>query len=185
MKKNLYIATMVLGLGCASMLNAADTSEGGVELVDTQAVTSTLTQDQIDGLVFMYQEEKLARDVYRKLKNKWHLRVFENIVKAERRHMNKVKRLLDYYHIPIPVDSKEIGVFADEELQALYKDLLAKGRQSREDALEVGVLVEETDIADLKERMTDIPRKIRRVYRNLLQGSRSHLKAFNRQLERL
>ena len=42
-----------------------------------------------------------------------------------------------------------------------------------------------TDVADLKERMTNISRKIRRVYRKLFSGSENHFRAFSFQMERL
>jgi len=149
--------------------------------VDTEGVTE-LTQEQKDNLVFMYQEEKLARDVYITLANLYDLRVFKNITRSEQRHMDSVKGLLESYNIPVPVLSDDIGVFENEELQALYNELVEKGKQSEQDALEVGVAVEETDIADLEEKMIDAPSDIQRVFSNLLKGSYKHLNAFNSKL---
>ena len=96
--------------------------------------------------------------------------------------MNAVKRLLNKYRVAIPVDEDTLGEYADEDLQALYNELIEKGSESLKDALEVGVLIEETDIDDLKERRKDAPRDIRRVYNRLLRGSYKHLDAFNRAL---
>jgi len=68
-------------------------------------------------------------------------------------------------------------------LQKLYDDLVAKGMLSLQDALEVGVLVEETDIADLKEVIAgNEPAAVDRVLTNLLNASYKHLAAFERQL---
>ena len=145
---------------------------------------ATLTQEQKDDLNFMYQEEKLARDVYITLGNIWNLRVFKNIQNSEQRHMDSIKYLLDKYSLPTPVMSDDIGVFENEELQSLYDQLVAKGKQSLKDALEVGVTIEETDIADLEAKIEGAPSDIQQVFNNLLKGSYNHLRAFNRNLSR-
>jgi hypothetical protein len=141
-----------------------------------------LTQQQKDDLTFMYQEEKLARDVYNTLGDIWNARVFKNIQRSEQRHMNSVKYLLNKYNLPTPVLSDDIGVFEDEELQALYNELVEKGKLSLKDALEVGVAIEEKDIADLEAKIVNVPKDIERVFKNLDRGSYNHLRAFNRNL---
>lgn len=150
---------------------------------NTQSTSATLTQEQKDALVFMYQEEKLARDVYLTLNDKWGARVFENISSSEQKHMDAVKSLLNKYNIEVPVLDDTIGVFENEELQALYDELVEKGLTSLNDAYEVGVTIEETDIADLEERMENATSDMQRVFSNLLRGSNNHLSAFNRQLD--
>lgn len=71
------------------------------------------------------------------------------------------------------------GLFSNEELQALYNEFIAKGLLSVQDALEVGVLIEQTDIADLEGTLDVITRfDIKRVFTNLLNGSYNHLEAF-------
>jgi len=164
---------------------------------------SKLTQKQIDDLLYMYEEEKLARDVYITLGNKWNSKVFLNIQKSEQRHMDSVKNLLDKYALNtpqkkagniieiddnyyyIPTTNNSIGKFKNQKLQTLYNDLIKKGNLSLKDALEVGVLVEETDIADLEEKIIGVPQDIEKVYNNLLKGSHNHLNAFNRNLDKL
>ncbi|NPA27564.1 MAG: DUF2202 domain-containing protein [Epsilonproteobacteria bacterium] len=161
---------------------------GGGGVAYQQVATTpaaTLTQKQKDDLIFMYQEEKLARDVYITLGRKWGARVFLNIQNSEQRHMDAVRYLLNKYNLRVPVLSDDIGVFENEELQALYNQLVAKGSQSLRDALEVGVTIEETDIADLEEKMEGAPADIKSVYSNLLRGSYNHLRAFKRNLEYL
>ncbi len=141
-----------------------------------------LTQKQKDDLLFMYEEEKLARDVYITLGKKWGARVFLNIQRSEQRHMDAIKSLLDKYSIDAPISNSNIGSFKNEELQALYNELIAKGNLSLKDALEVGVTIEETDIADLEEKIDNTPSDIARVYNRLLRGSYNHLRAFKSQI---
>jgi len=149
------------------------------------STSTTLTQTQKDDLVFMYQEEKVARDVYTALDDVYHQKVFANITKAEQKHMDQVKGLLESYGIPVPVIEDTQGVFENEELQSLYDALVVQGEQSQEEAYKVGVLIEETDIADLEERMMDAPDDVVKVFGHLLKGSENHLRAFNRQLDKV
>ncbi len=149
----------------------------------TNSIT-TLTQQQIDDLIFMYQEEKVARDVYTELYELWGQSVFKNIIQSENSHMNGVKSLLLAYNIPLPIVDTNIGEFPLAELQEMYNTLMAKGRLSANDALEVGVIVEEKDIEDLIAKMENVPADILKVYGNLLNGSYNHLDAFNKNINK-
>lgn len=140
----------------------------------------TLSDEQKAGLVFMYQEEKVARDVYNAMYAKWGSKVFANIAKSEQSHMDAVKAILEKYSLVVPSD--KAGVFTDSDLLALYNTLIDMGDNSSNEAMKVGVLVEETDIADLIERMVDAPDDIEIVYQNLLNGSYNHLNAFSKQV---
>ena len=131
----------------------------------------------------MAEEEKLAGDVYLALNEKWNLRVFDNIGKAERTHEAAVKTLLERYSLPDP--TKGAGVFSNETLQGLYDDLVIRGSASVKDALQVGAAIEEIDILDLEERMAQTDREdILLVYANLKRGSENHLRAFVNNLQR-
>lgn len=137
-----------------------------------------------EALQFMREEEKLARDVYLTFHHWWRLPVFGNIAASEQRHTESVQRLLQAYGIPDPVQNDRVGVFAHPELARLYADLVARGHQSAYEALQVGALIEETDIADLQDaiRKTSQP-AIARVYNHLMQASHRHLRAFAGQLQ--
>lgn len=152
----------------------------------TTAATATLDSDVEEQLLFLREEEKLAHDVYAALYDTWGEAVFTNIATSESRHMESVKNLLDRYGLDDPVGDNEAGVFADPDLQALYYDLVVQGSASLQDAYNVGVTIEEMDIADLNELLEtnpDLPRDVTRVAGRLLNGSESHLAAFNSLLQ--
>lgn len=153
------------------------------EAVDETMATSTLSADEIAGLRFMREEEKLAHDVYVAMFALWGHRTFSNIALSETEHTEAVLSLLIKYGVDDPAADKPAGVFEDPELQALYDMLLAAGTPSPIAGLQVGALIEETDIQDIEERkaVTDAP-DILSVYDSLLCGSRNHLRAFNRAL---
>jgi hypothetical protein len=143
------------------------------------AATTPLTADEIAGLIFMREEEKLAHDVYLTLYQQWGLAIFNNIANSEATHMASVKTLLDRYGLTDPAAGNSVGEFENAELQALYNQLIAQGRQSLSAALKVGGAIEEIDILDLKERLATTTRSdIRQVYTSLLNGSYNHLRAF-------
>lgn len=137
-----------------------------------------LSDAEKEALIFMHEEEKLARDVYQVLFERWGLPIFQNISSSEQTHMDAVKNLLDAYGVPDPV-LDGLGVFTNADLQALYDDLIAQGSQSLSDALRVGAAIEEIDILDLRERLAETDNAdIQQVFNNLLQGSGNHLRAF-------
>ena len=151
------------------------------DTVATAAATSGLSADEVADLLHMREEEKLARDVYLALYDKWGTRVFQNIANAEQMHMDSVGALLETYGLDDPVaQTKDArGVFADPDLQALYEQLVSKGSTSLVDALTVGATIEDLDIKDLNEAMARTSHDdIRQVYENLKMGSENHMRAF-------
>jgi hypothetical protein len=163
--------------------SSGEVNETALVLALAGEPSGELTQEEVDGLLFMIEEEKLAGDVYSALDEKWDMRVFENIGRAELTHQAAVKRLLDRYSLPDPRMGE--GEFANETLQDLYNDLLAQGSTSVSDALMAGAAIEEIDILDLEEYMAQTDKEdILLVYANLLRGSENHLRAFVNNLER-
>ena len=143
----------------------------------------TLTQAEIDGLFYMREEEKLARDSYLTLYDKWHLSIFSMIANSEVMHMSRVKDLLDRYGLADPAAGKGIGEFTNPILQQLYNDLMVQGAKSSTEALKVGVAIEKVDIQDL-EKYIALTNKtdIIQVFTSLKNASYKHLSAFNNQL---
>lgn len=159
---------------------------GNNAAVATQATSAPLSAAEVEGLVFMREEEKLARDVYAKLYEVWKDRTFYNISLSEMRHTSQVKRLLDAYGIPDPAAEDVPGVFQDPVLQQLYSDLVTRGSVSLFEALRVGGLIEEKDIGDIRAKMEGVTHAdILLVYANLMDGSKNHLTAFVTRIEEL
>lgn len=100
--------------------------------------------------------------------------------------MNAVLTLLQNYGLTDPVGSNAAGVFTNADLQSLYDQLVALGSASQIAALQVGVLIEETDITDLEAAISNTDKTdVIRVYNNLLKGSLNHLSAFTNNLAAL
>ncbi len=149
------------------------------------APTQSLSAAEADGLRYMREEEKLARDVYTVLFDRWGLRIFQNIASSEQQHMDRVGVLLERYGLADPTAGMQPGVFSDPTLQQLYTQLVAQGQISLGDALKVGATIEEVDIVDLQARLTPTTAAdITQTYTALLHGSHNHLRAFVRTLQR-
>jgi hypothetical protein len=160
------------------------TDDSTDETTDDATDGTTLTDDEREGLLFMREEEKLARDVYLALYDEWGLTVFDNVAESEQRHVDAMLSLLEKYDLPDPSPDAS-GEFADDTLQELFDTLVARGRTSAVEALRVGGLIEETDILDIAEEIEQTDEAdIRRVYENLLEGSENHLGGFVSALER-
>jgi hypothetical protein len=198
---SMAIFTLFLGLGAcekenlgnedveyASILKVADDGATSVIEANLLAVlleSPSITNDELDVLLEMKEEEKLARDVYTVLYQKWGSRIFYNISQAEEKHMNAVILLLKYYGSADTL-VEDAGIFTSAEFQTLYNDLVAAGSASVEDAFKTGALIEEMDIKDLTETLEFVTNEnIIIVFENLLKGSRNHLRAFIRQLTSL
>ena len=140
-----------------------------------------LGEDERNDLVLMREEEKIARDVYLRLYDRWGLPPFANISGSEQAHMDAILALLQHFGLPDPARGLEIGAFHDPKMQALYQSLIEQGLKSREEAVRVGLSIEELDIADLRAAAgrTSKP-EILAVYAELERGSRNHLRAFHR-----
>ncbi len=145
-----------------------------------------LGEAEINGLYFMREEEKLARDVYLTLYDQWSLLPFKNISKSEQVHMDAILYLLNRYELKDPAEGNDIGIFTNEDLQELYYELIENGLKSKVEALKVGALIEEVDIEDLQYLLeNDIKSEdIQFVMNNLKRGSTHHLKAYVNVLKR-
>lgn len=189
MKK--LIAMMILAIflagGTLAALTAAEAAPASTQ-VGTHLdgiPKESLSDAEKKGLLLMREEEKMARDLYKALYEKWGIRAFSNIAKSEQQHMDSIKALLDRYGLADPVGTKKPGEFSDPALQKAYDDLLKKGSLSRAEAVTVGAMVEEMDIKDLREEKRKADNKdILMVYENLEKGSRNHLLAFGKQLSK-
>ena len=135
-------------------------------------------------LLHMREEEKLARDVYDYLYERWGMRIFNNISSAEQSHMSSIATILQKYNIPDPVLNDDRGSFSDEGMKELYTKLTAMGSNSLADALLVGATIEDLDIFDLQNALLKTDNMdILFIFGNLKKGSENHIRAFTNQLK--
>lgn len=163
------------GSGNENINQGGNGSGTGTSVLNIPA--SGLSAEEAASLLFMREEEKLARDVYNFLYTTWGQPTFQNIAASEQTHMDEIKLLLDRYGLADPALAS--GQFTDPTLQALYTQLTTQGALSLGEALKVGAAIEEIDIRDLQTRLSQIDNAdIEQVFTNLMSGSYNHLQAF-------
>ncbi len=153
-------------------------------------------------MVFMREEEKLARDVYITLGDLYpETIVFSNIDDAEQQHTTTVKNKLAKYNIDDPNTDDTVGTFTGKEygwyFTEKYDLLVSLGENSELDALYVGAFIEELDMLDIVQCpkvIVDTQKKIkdssdcgldytnnsdlRSMLESLLEGSKNHLRSY-------
>ena len=167
--------------------SSAPVAEAPVRIADEVAEPVPLNGnfDLHAELLYLIEEEKLAHDVYQAMYAKYGTRIFSNITASEATHQQAVLSLLQKRGLADP--RLGAGEFRNPELQALYNQLIAQGDTSYRGALEAGKAIEVMDITDLEATLAQVSpadSDVIRVMQNLLQGSRNHLAAFERQLSR-
>ncbi len=154
----------------------------GKRSLPTRTSTAPLTAAESSAITYMREEEKLARDVYRKLAGTSGNAVFTRIAASEQRHMDALGRLIARYRLTDPTKGNAAGVFKNPELQRLYDELVARGSASPAAAIQVGLDIERLDIADLQDRKATVKHTdVRWVFQQLERGSNNHLRAFTTQ----
>ncbi len=169
---------LVLTLASAFPALARGPSSGSDRLQSQQNIAVLSTAEEEDTLLFMREEEKMARDVYQTMYKVWKKAVFKNIAASEQKHMDAVLKKINLFGLIDPA-LPGVGRFTNPDLQALYDQLSAQGKLSYIDALRAGATIEDMDIRDLMIAIeTTSNLALKTTYENLLEGSKNHLRAF-------
>ncbi|MCX7087497.1 MAG: DUF2202 domain-containing protein [Methylococcales bacterium] len=145
------------------------------------AAQNTIGDAEINTLLIMREEEKLARDAYQILYGVWEQAVFKNIAASEQKHTDAILKKINLYGLTDPA-FPEAGRFSNPTFQTLYDQFLQwvrQGNMSYIDALGVGATVEDWDIKDLNAAIEATNNlALKTTYQNLLEASKQHLRTF-------
>jgi len=165
----LILVTITSNLACN------DDNETDTQL--EELASTNLSMEDKNALLFMLEEEKLARDTYEYLDELYAINQFSNIKLSEQSHVDAVAKLLDQYNIDYNI--LPYGVFDNQDMQGLYDQFVEKGQIDPMNALEVGATIEDLDIDDLEEFIeATLNTSIISVFESLQCGSRNHLRSF-------
>ncbi|MFZ3009953.1 MAG: DUF2202 domain-containing protein [Candidatus Microsaccharimonas sp.] len=184
----IIVANILILAGVSSYLVLGNDSDQDQPNTTESSVTDDSTVATLAGksteyqLLYLIEEEKLAHDVYTIMYQKYGATVFGNILESESTHQERVLTLLQARNIADP-RSSEVGVFINQDLQALYDTLIEQGNKNATEAYKVGVIIEEKDIADISIQLaTTTDQDVIAMLESLRSGSENHLRAFNKQL---
>ncbi|MBT8343890.1 MAG: DUF2202 domain-containing protein, partial [Sulfurovum sp.] len=158
-RRNFLTKMLVVGASGLALFSSTAYAKESVEEV------IVLTEEQKDMLFFIYQEEKVARDVYITLGNIYtNENTFASIQLSEQRHMDSARELCEKYGVSTEgVDEENVGSFVLPVLQELYNTCVSEGEKSLLDALKVGEHIEITDIDDLEHASVGMPEDVVKV----------------------
>lgn len=167
------------GEGLIYLGMAQSSAEHGLQNTTENNTIRNVTQNDADWMLFIWKEEKAARDLYESLYERTGLTLFLDLARSEQNHMDRIEALMERYGMETP--ALERGVFDNQTLQNIYSDLLSVS--SDDDALRAAATFEEISIVDLERAMAGTDnREIIDVYSGLLAGSRKHLRSYVRDL---
>jgi hypothetical protein len=176
------------------------------------ALAGVLDAGETAHLIFMREEEKLARDVYLTLASLYpDASTFSTIgTESEQTHTDTVRDMLAKYGIPDPNPDANnlpdsIGVFTGEDygwyFTEKYLALVDLGKTGLLEAFSVGAFIEELDMLDIVGcpkvivetsdvisegqcglTYTDEP-ALQTMYTHLVEGSKDHLRAYVQNIE--
>lgn len=209
------IPVFAMGLMSAAFVINADasaSSESAAASAKSDLIATTLDAAEETHLIFMREEEKLARDVYLTFAGMYPDQPVFNAIAttSEQTHTDTIRDKLAQFNITDPNPRtndlpESIGVFTGETYGAYFdekfRQLTDYGMQSELHALYVGALIEELDMHDIIEcpkiivsmdngieeggcglNYTD-ELAIINAYSSLVDGSELHLRAFVGQIE--
>jgi len=180
--KSFQIVFLLIALAVLSLFNLSCSDNNNEETI--MESVDKLSNEDTEALLFMLEEEKLARDTYDYLDNKWGIKQFTNIKKSEQSHMNAIINLLDQHSIAYTV--LPYGSFEDETLQNYYNQFIESGQISQANALQIGATIEDLDIVDLQEFIDNTTNlDIISVFESLKCGSKNHLRSFVSSIENI
>ena len=184
LRRRSFLASLAaIGLAACTPEETVSSHGNGEGL--SQYPVESLNEAEEAGILQLREEEKLARDVYTLLEEKWGLSAFSQIKPSEQKHMDAVAKLINRYDLLDPAQ-ESIGIFENQKISSLFETLMTKGEQSEVDALQVGMTVEDVDIYDIDEILSKNDNQdIQVVFTNLRNGSIKHLQRFYTDLKTL
>lgn len=181
----------MLGMGAVLTTSSAFAAKGGRSLKSNSFTqTVQLSEEQKDTLFYIFQEEKVARDVYITLGKLYpNEATFANIQISEQEHILSAQVLCERYGLDtsmVNLSQEEgyVGLLELDSMQTLYDSCVSIGSEGLLSALRVGEEIEITDITDLEEAAEGMPLDVVNVYEHLKDGSLNHLDAFQKAIAR-
>jgi hypothetical protein len=200
--------SLLLIVACGSSNNNSNSQSDKLPQNVESAIdspTSTISQELLNTLSYMGNEERLAYDVYNRLYAQWGTQQFTNIANnSEIKHIQAVQGLVQKYkaddatsftnvdlpalgYMNTPVESMQAGTYDISTIQKLYDDLVSMGMTSEMEALKVGCTIEVVDITDLDAYITLAQQSnatdIVEVFNYLRDGSYTHYWAFDKSVK--
>lgn len=165
MKKILIICLVILGNNLYSMI--------------------PLTECEIEGIVLVREERKLASDLFSELYDTWDFEIFKLISQSEQTYMDEIKELIDKFNIEDPVKDNSRGIFTSPYIKKLYSNLVEKGNKSAYESVRIAATLEDLSIKDLNDLLElSTKKEIITLYNSLRMASIGYIRAISKELKK-
>ena len=101
--KKIGIIALLLVMGSVFIYSEGTREYGYRSISIEEMEKNDLSTEEINGILFMREEEKLARDVYAKLYEIHGLPVFRHLSMSQQTHMDALAELIEKYGLKDPV----------------------------------------------------------------------------------
>jgi len=159
------VSMLSIGMGAANFSYAENPSIGA------QAALNDKSYTQEEMITYALQDEYLAKAEYEEIISTFNItRPFSNILRAEETHIDLIEPLLDEYDIAFTVPAVENYVVTPADLLEAYN---------------AGIEAEKLNIQMYENFLKeDLDEDVKLVFERLLNASKNHLQAFERQVDR-
>lgn len=148
--------------------------------------TATLSEAELNALIYLVKLEKMAYEVYTTLGQIYStMPILENISEAEYRHWKVLQNLFVKYGETDPTKDGDvdldIGLYNDDDMSDAYDEAIAYGGVSLLQAMETGAIIEQLELDSLSNALgrTTLP-DLTTIYTNFINADGAHLDAFNK-----
>ena len=144
-----------------------------------------LNKLQIEKLLYLYEKEKMIRDILILISHKYNYQFIPYIASLTQIHLSVLNKFFIKYHIPIPSNENLIGKFNNKEIQKDYFSLLNKSLKNKKIAAKLSVSFM-TDLVFLYRRdIHGMPMDIKRMLLTLNAFNKKILYRFKKGLRNI
>ena len=118
---------------------------------DQAHIEKCMTPKVLGALQYLLQEEKLMRDVFENLFERYDINAFKKAADTADDHFKKLMKLLADHGVHIDILDTP-GIYTSAIFEKLYTDAVEAGSKSLNEVLRVGRELESINILDLKHR---------------------------------
>lgn len=128
-----------------------DIVTGGSTINDDEnsVYKETLSDQEIEGMLYLVENEKLLCDYFTVMYEKHGLPLFNKLALNEQKHLNIFSVKIDRYDLDNPADQKPAGQYVNPQLQDTYDQLVEQGNASLYLALNASIQKVEKDVVDI------------------------------------
>lgn len=148
--------------------------------------SESLTGQELQGLLYMAEKQKLHRDVYMAMDERTAIPLFNELYLGDAKNFDLISATIEAYGQENPVLNRGVGDFRRAEVQALYDEFINTVNNDLIEMLTFAVRMEEGTLEDIRNFMEQVDGNpdIRQLYTELLTGSYAQLDALDAEMKR-